>query len=112
MKTILLGVSGSISAYKAADITSQLAKLGYNVEILMTKSSTAFITPLTLQSLSKNPVHTDVMMEIDPSKINHIELAKKSGFIFSSTCFGQYNWEISPWDCRRLIINSCFGTLS
>ena len=78
MKTILLGVSGSISAYKAADITSQLAKLGYNVEILMTKSSTAFITPLTLQSLSKNPVHTDVMMEIDPSKINHIELAKKA----------------------------------
>ena len=62
MKTILLGVSGSISAYKAADITSQLAKLGYNVEILMTKSSTAFITPLTLQSLSKNPVHTDVMI--------------------------------------------------
>ena len=43
MKTILLGVSGSISAYKAADITSQLAKLGCNVEILMTKSSTAFI---------------------------------------------------------------------
>ena len=39
MKTILLGVSGSISAYKAADITSQLAKLGCNVEILMTKSS-------------------------------------------------------------------------
>lgn len=38
MKTILLGVSGSISAYKAADITSQLTKLGYNVEILMTKS--------------------------------------------------------------------------
>ena len=111
MKTILLGVSGSISAYKAADITSQLAKLGYNVEILMTKSSTAFITPLTLQSLSKNPVHTDVMMEIDPSKINHIELAK-SGFIFSSTCFYQYHWEISPWDCRRLIINSCFGALS
>ena len=111
MKTILLGVSGSISAYKAADITSQLAKLGYNVEILMTKSSTAFITPLTLQSLSKNPVHTDVMMEIDPSKINHIELAKKRIY-FSSTCFGQYNWEISPWDCRRLIINSCFGTLS
>ena len=74
MKTILLGVSGSISAYKAADITSQLAKLGYNVEILMTKSSTAFITPLTLQSLSKNPVHTDVMMEIDPSKIKPMGL--------------------------------------
>lgn len=78
MKTILLGISGSISAYKAADITSQLGKLGYNVEVIMTKSSTAFITPLTLQSLSKNPVHTDVMEEIAPNQINHIELAKKA----------------------------------
>lgn len=78
MSTILLGVSGSISAYKAADITSRLSKLGHSVEVLMTQSSTQFITPLTLQSLSKNPVHTDVMTEIDPAKINHIELAKKA----------------------------------
>lgn len=78
MKTILLGVSGSISAYKSADITSQLVKLGYNVEVVMTKNGAGFITPLTLQSLSKNPVHTDVMEEIQPDKINHIELAKKA----------------------------------
>lgn len=78
MKTILLGISGSISAYKAADITSQLTKLGYNVDVIMTTNSTKFITPLTLQSLSKNPVHTDVMEEIAPEKINHIELAKKA----------------------------------
>ncbi len=77
MKTILLGVSGSISAYKSADITSQLTKLGYNVEVIMTTNSTKFITPLTLQTLSKNPVHTNVMEEIAPDKINHIELAKK-----------------------------------
>lgn len=78
MKTILLGVSGSISAYKSADITSELVKLGYNVEVVMTKNGAGFITPLTLQSLSKNPVHTDVMEEIHPDKINHIELAKKA----------------------------------
>jgi phosphopantothenoylcysteine decarboxylase len=77
MKTILLGVSGSISAYKSADIANQLVKLGYNVEVIMTQSSTEFITPLTLQSLSKNYVHTDVMQENFPDKINHIELAKK-----------------------------------
>ncbi|WP_348923211.1 phosphopantothenoylcysteine decarboxylase [Enterococcus rotai] len=78
MKNILLGVSGSISAYKAADITSQLTKLGYTIDVIMTRNSTKFITPLTLQSLSKNPVHTDVMEEIAPDKINHIELAKKA----------------------------------
>lgn len=78
MKTILLGISGSISAYKATDITSQFTKLGYNVEVIMTTNSTKFITPLTPQSMSKNPVHTDVMEEIAPDKINHIELAKKA----------------------------------
>ncbi|MBL1230016.1 phosphopantothenoylcysteine decarboxylase [Enterococcus sp. BWB1-3] len=78
MKTILLGVSGSISAYKAADITSRLMKLGYSVEVIMTTNSTKFITPLTLQALSKRPVHTEVMEEIYPEQINHIELAKKA----------------------------------
>ncbi|WP_071131637.1 phosphopantothenoylcysteine decarboxylase [Enterococcus timonensis] len=77
-KTILLAVTGSISAYKAADLTSQLGKLGFNVEVLMTKNATAFITPLTLQSLSKNQVHLDVMKEPDVTVINHIELAKRA----------------------------------
>lgn len=78
MKTILLGVSGSISAYKAADITSRLTKLGYQVEVIMTVNSTKFITPLTLQALSKKPVHTEVMEELYPEQINHIELAKRA----------------------------------
>lgn len=78
MKTVVLGISGSISAYKAADITSQLMKKKIQIEVMMTKHSQAFITPLTLQSLSKRPVHTDVMAEIDPSGIQHIDLAKKT----------------------------------
>lgn len=77
-KQILLAISGSISAYKAADLTNELTKLGYAVDVLMTKSSQAFITPLTLQSLSKRRVHTDVMVEELPDKINHIELAKQA----------------------------------
>ena len=75
-KRILLAVSGSISAYKAADLTNELTKLGYAVDVLMTKNSQAFITPLTLQSLAKRPIHTDVMQESWPEKINHIELAR------------------------------------
>lgn len=75
-KTILLAISGSISAYKAADLTSQLTKMGHEVHVLMTAAATQFITPLTLQVLSKNPVHTDVMEEKLADRINHIELGK------------------------------------
>lgn len=78
MKTVVLGVSGSISAYKAADITNELMKQQIQVEVIMTAHSQSFITPLTLQSLSKRPVHTDVMAEMDPNRIQHIDLAKKT----------------------------------
>ena len=74
---ILLGVSASISAYKAADLTNELTKKGYAVDVLMTRNATKFITPLTLQSLSKRPVYLDVMAESQPNLIAHIELAKK-----------------------------------
>lgn len=77
-KTILLAVSGSISAYKAADLTSQLGKLGYKVHVLMTEAARDFITPLTLQVLSKNPVHLDVMEEKVANRINHIDLSKEA----------------------------------
>ncbi|HHD4004871.1 TPA: phosphopantothenoylcysteine decarboxylase [Streptococcus pyogenes] len=77
-KHITLAVSGSISAYKAADLTSQLTKIGYDVHIIMTQAATQFITPLTLQVLSKNAIHLDVMDEHDPKVINHIELAKRT----------------------------------
>lgn len=75
---IILGVSASISAYKAADLTNELTKRGYAVDVLMTENATKFITPLTLQSLSKRPVHIDVMAENQPDQINHIDLAKQA----------------------------------
>lgn len=77
-KTIVLAVSGSVSAYKAADLSNQLTKLGYQVHVLMTEAATQFITPLTLQVLSKKAVHLDVMKEDDPKVVNHIELAKQA----------------------------------
>lgn len=77
-KRILLAISGSIAAYKAADVTSQLTKKGYEVHVLMTEAATQFISPLTLQVLSKQPVHTDVMTEKIAGRINHIDLAKEA----------------------------------
>lgn len=78
MANILLAVTGSISAYKAADLTSQLTKLGHQVKILMTPAATAFITPLTLQVLSKQAVLVEVMTEDDPKQIQHIDLGKEA----------------------------------
>ena len=78
MSKITLAVSGSISAYKAADLTSQLTKAGHEVTVIMTKAATAFITPLTLQALSKKLVHTDIMLEENPASIKHIDVAKET----------------------------------
>ncbi|MFC4653251.1 phosphopantothenoylcysteine decarboxylase [Lactococcus nasutitermitis] len=78
MANITLAVTGSIAAYKAADIVSALTKKKHNVTVLMTRSATQFITPLTLQVLSKNKVHTDIMDEERPAVVNHIDLAKQT----------------------------------
>jgi len=78
MKNILLGVTGSVAVYKAAELANQLTKLGYNVDVVMTESALKFVTPLTFQSLTKNKVYTDMFDEITPSEIKHISLAKKA----------------------------------
>ncbi|WP_027399258.1 flavoprotein [Anaerovorax odorimutans] len=77
MKNVLLGVTGSIAAYKAAEIASLLVKKDINVDVIMTKSAQEFIKPLTFQSLTKNRVYTDTFEEFTPSEIKHISLAKK-----------------------------------
>ena len=78
MTQITLAVTGSISAYKAADITSQLTKLGLEVKVLMTPAARKFITPLTLQVLSKHQVDLDVIIEDDPQRIEHIDIGKET----------------------------------
>ena len=78
MKNIILGVTGSIAAYKAAEITNSLTKSGCNVDVILTKGGAEFITPLTLQSLSKNRVFTDMFQLDYPREVEHISLAKKA----------------------------------
>ena len=75
-KTIALGVSGSIAAYKAADLISELRKIGANVHVVMTESATKFISALTLSTLSRNPVLTSFWDEAGWQP-GHIELADK-----------------------------------
>lgn len=80
-KNIVLGVSGSIAAYKAADLTSQLTKLGYEIHVVMTRDATEFITPLTLQVLSRQPVTTDLYDEKADWHPGHIELADNADLL-------------------------------
>jgi phosphopantothenoylcysteine decarboxylase / phosphopantothenate---cysteine ligase len=71
---ILLGVSGSIAAYKAAHLTRLLVKGGHEVKVVMTASARDFITPLTLATLSKNPVHSELFNRESGEWVNHVEL--------------------------------------
>ena len=71
-KVVVLGVSGSIAAYKSADLTSELRKAGAEVFVVMTESATRFITPLTLGTLSRNPVAVSLWDEAQGWQPGHI----------------------------------------
>ena len=75
-KNILLGVTGGIAAYKSAEIVRVLKKAGSSVRVVMTQSAQEFITPLTLQALSGNPVSTDLLDVEAEAAMGHIELAR------------------------------------
>jgi phosphopantothenoylcysteine decarboxylase/phosphopantothenate--cysteine ligase len=79
-KNVLLGVSGSIAAYKSAVICRELIKKGANVKVVMTPDSSDFITPLTLSTLSKNPVYSEYSDKKTGKWNNHVELAKWADF--------------------------------
>jgi len=74
-KRIVLGVTGSIAAHRAADLASQLTKGGFDVHVVMTTDAQRFITPLPFKVLSRNPVITDLYDEAEGWKPQHIELA-------------------------------------
>ncbi|MGC1399801.1 bifunctional phosphopantothenoylcysteine decarboxylase/phosphopantothenate--cysteine ligase CoaBC [Candidatus Binatus sp.] len=80
-KTIVLGVSGGIAAYKSAELVRLLVTSGANVRVMMTRNATEFITPLTLQTLSSNPVATDTFSLTQESEIGHIRLADSADAI-------------------------------
>ena len=75
-RNVLLGVTGGIAAYKSAELIRQLQEQGANVRVIMTQGAMEFITPLTLQALSGNPVHTQLLDAEAEQGMGHIELAR------------------------------------
>lgn len=75
-KRILLGVTGGIAAYKAAELLRLLCQQGAEVRVVMTRAATAFVTPLTFQALSNQPVHTELLDSSEESAMGHIRIAR------------------------------------
>jgi len=80
-KIIVLGVTGGIAAYKAADIASKLVQAGANVRVVMTKSATEFVSPLTFRSLTNNPVATEMFNSTSEFSIEHVALAEAADIV-------------------------------
>jgi phosphopantothenoylcysteine synthetase/decarboxylase len=80
-QNIVLGVTGSIAAHKAADLASLLAKAGANVRVILTADAQRFITPLPFKTLSRNPVVTDLYDEEEGWKPTHIQLADEAALL-------------------------------
>jgi phosphopantothenoylcysteine decarboxylase/phosphopantothenate--cysteine ligase len=80
-KTVVLGITGGIAAYKAVDIASKLNQAGARVEVVMTESATRFITPLTLRAITGRPVVTSMWKPAGESRVEHIALAEAADVI-------------------------------
>jgi len=80
-KNVVLGITGGIAAYKAAELTRELLKRGATVKVIMTENAARFIGPLTLQTLSGNPVYSDMFSLAADSEIPHISLAQSADII-------------------------------
>ncbi len=83
-KSILLGVAGSIAAYRAADVCSQLGKLGARVTVCLTSGALKFVGEATFRALSRNPVLTDVFVEPHQERIAHIDVAQSADLVLVS----------------------------
>ncbi|MEM7789822.1 MAG: flavoprotein [Verrucomicrobiota bacterium] len=99
-RTIILGITGSIAAYKAADVTSRLTELGADVFPVMTAGACRFIQPLTLQTLSRKPAVYDLWEEGNGWQPGHIELADQADLLLvapaTAHCIASFAYGLAP----------------
>ena len=107
---ILLGVSGGIAAYKSAELVRRLQDHGATVRVVMTESAQAFITPLTLQALSGNPVHRDVLDENAEAAMGPIELARWAELVLVAPATANTLARIAHGLADDLLTTLCLAT--
>jgi phosphopantothenoylcysteine decarboxylase/phosphopantothenate--cysteine ligase len=110
MKKVILGVSGSIAAFRAADIASGLMKLGLDVWVAMTSEATKFITPLTFQALTHHPVATDMFSPVQALGADHISLSHDADAVLISPCTANLMAKLAFGICDDIVSATVLAT--
>jgi len=111
-KRVLLGVSGGIAAYKSAEVIRRLQDFGAIVRVVMTEAATDFITPLTMQALSGNPVHTKLLDTDAEAAMGHIELAKWPDVVLIAPASANLMAKIASGKADDLLSTVCLASRS
>ena len=109
-KRILLGVTGGIAAYKSAELVRRLKERGADVRVVMTASAREFMTPLTFQALSGNPVHTDLLDPAAEAAMGHIELARWADRILVAPASANFMSRLAEGRGDDLLTTLCLAT--
>lgn len=109
-KRILLGITGSIAAYKAAELTRLLATAGADVRVVMTGGARAFVTPLTFQALSGNPAYYDLLDESAEAGMGHIELARWADRILVAPASANFMARLAHGMADDLLTTCCLAS--
>ena len=109
-KRILLGVTGGIAAYKSAELTRRLRAEGAEVKVVMTPAAQAFITPLTLQALSGNPVHVELLDHEAEAAMSHIALARWADRIVAAPASANFIAHLSHGLADDLLSTLCLAS--
>src|SRR5690606_31452405 len=109
-KQVLLGVTGGIAAYKSAELIRRLQDMGANVRVVMTPAAQEFITPLTLQALSGNPVHTDLLDPAAEAAMGHIELARWADLVLIAPATADCIARLAHGHADDLLTTLCLAT--
>ena len=109
-KQILLGVTGGIAAYKSADLVRRLQDAGASVQVVMTPAAQEFITPLTMQALSGNPVHTQLLDPEAEAGMGHIQLARWADLVLIAPATADFMARLTQGMGNDLLTSICLAT--
>lgn len=111
-KNIVLGVTGGIAVYKACEVVRCLSLEGANVHVVMTKGATQFVTPMTFQALSRNPVKTNIFDLAEESEMSHIQLADETDLILVAPATADFIAKAAHGICDDLLTTILCATKS
>ena len=109
-KTIVLGVTGSIAAYKTANLASMLVKLGADVHVIMTRNATQFITPMTFETLTDNKCIADTFDRNFSFDVKHVSLAKRADLFMVAPCTANVIGKLAAGICDDMLTTTLLAT--